>query len=130
MYWELIKLDIFIEEWPRNQIVIVYYLIMDEISSLEDFLSFISKNFTCGHYIYRGVLDGIKHKLIPSVGRNEAYAKENEIETFQQFKRRSHSTVRSNLEIPRRKTIKFRMRLTTSDIDIQLYLWSIENGME
>ena len=69
---------------------------MNEIKNLEDFISYINNNFTCGHYIYRGVRDRINHKLIPSVGRNESYAIENEIETFQQFKRRSHSTVASN----------------------------------
>lgn len=69
---------------------------MKEITNLEDFISYVNSNFKCGHYIYRGVRDGGNHILIPSVGRNEIYNKDNEIETFQQFKRRAHSTVASN----------------------------------
>jgi hypothetical protein len=69
---------------------------MKKIKNLENFISYVNKNFTCGHYIYRGVRDRLNHMLIPSVGRNEHYSVENELETFQQFKRRSHSTVSSN----------------------------------
>jgi hypothetical protein len=71
-------------------------MISNEIRNLEGFTSYVNKEFTCGHYIYRGVRDRIKHKLIPSIGRIESYDLEDEIETFQQFKRRSRSTVASH----------------------------------
>jgi hypothetical protein len=66
------------------------------MKNIEEFIKFIDDNFTCGHYVYRGVRNSLVHKLIPSVGRNNNYSLENEIEIFQQFKRRSRSTVSSN----------------------------------
>ncbi len=69
---------------------------MAEIKNLEGFVTYVNENFTCGHYIYRGVADGEQHKLIPSVGRDDSYDIDNEKETFKQFKRRSHSTVTSS----------------------------------
>ena len=69
---------------------------MAEITSLEDYIKYIDENCNCGHFIFRGVQDRIMHKLIPSVGRNDFYSPENEQEIFQQFKRRSHSTMSSN----------------------------------
>lgn len=69
---------------------------MKKLKNLEEFIEYVNENFACGHYAYRGVKDRMKHKLIPSVGRNNFYSLENEIETFQLFKRRSHSTVSSN----------------------------------
>ena len=69
---------------------------METINNLEDFIGHVTKNFTCGHHVYRGVTDKVNHKLIPSVGRNGNYDLDNELELFAQFKRRAHSTVTSN----------------------------------
>lgn len=69
---------------------------MKSINNLEEFITYVTSELTCGHYVFRGVSDRINHKLIPSVGRGVNYSFENEIETFQQFKRRSQSTISSN----------------------------------
>ena len=52
---------------------------MDNINNLEDFIGHVTSKFICGHYVYRGVTDGLNHKLIPSIGRNCDYDLDNEI---------------------------------------------------
>ncbi|MBK8243333.1 MAG: FRG domain-containing protein [Saprospiraceae bacterium] len=53
--------------------------------------------FACGHFVYRGVSDSIKHKLIPSIGRiSSSISKEAdyEKETLSRFKLRSPSELK------------------------------------
>lgn len=66
------------------------------INSLSDFTRHVCSNCTCGHHVYRGVADRVNHKLIPTIGRRDYYNIDDEIELFQQFKRRAHATL-SNL---------------------------------
>lgn len=68
---------------------------MKAIKSLEEYINLINEKDKCGHYIYRGVKDSKNHNLIPTIGRSNYYNKEDEIELFHQFKRRSHTTVTS-----------------------------------
>ena len=68
-----------------------------KIESLEEYISLISGTYSCGHHVFRGVTNA-QHKLIPSVGRNPHYSERDEIELFEQFKRRAHSTVVSQLK--------------------------------
>ena len=68
---------------------------MKEINSLEEYITLINEKDNCGHYIYRVVKDSKNHNLIPTIGRSNDYNKEDEIELFHQFKRRSHTTVAS-----------------------------------
>ncbi len=63
------------------------------IKSLEDYIKIVSEKHTCGHHVYRGVSDKTNHKLVPSVGRNQQYDSEKEIETFEQFRRRARISV-------------------------------------
>lgn len=66
-------------------------------NELTDLLT--SDNFTCGHYVYRGVTDSAEHKLIPSIGRIDESIlcglsiEEYEIETLNRFKLRANSEI-------------------------------------
>lgn len=71
-----------------------------EIKSFNELTNIItSDEFTCGHYVFRGVSDTIEHKLIPSVGRIdenilcELSIEEYEIETLNRFKLRANSEI-------------------------------------
>jgi len=64
------------------------------IHNLEDYIKLITGSFSCGHHVYRGVSNK-KHRLIPTIGRDEEYSVNDEIESFRRFKRRAHSTVNS-----------------------------------
>lgn len=46
---------------------------------------------SCGHCVFRGVTDGLTHKLIPSIGRDETMYPEKEAEMFRRFKLRAVS---------------------------------------
>ncbi len=63
------------------------------INSFEEYIEHVCNDNTCGHHIYRGVTDRVKHTLIPTVGRRENYYLDDEKELFEQFKRRSHATL-------------------------------------
>lgn len=65
------------------------------IESLEAYINIVRYENTCGHHIYRGVWDGVEHKLIPSVGRSRHYRKEEERDALEQFKRRAHFSLPS-----------------------------------
>lgn len=58
-----------------------------------------SGEYTCGHYVFRGVSDSKNHKLIPSVGRIDEEIlcgltiEEYELETLNRFKLRANSEI-------------------------------------
>ena len=71
-----------------------------KIGSLDDFLKLVtSDDFNCGHVVYRGVTDSVKHKLIPSIGRIDTNilcglsVSEYETETLNRFKLRANSEI-------------------------------------
>ena len=70
------------------------------IISTNSFAELIQKfttEFSCGHYVFRGVCDSINHKLIPSIGRINTEMlcgltiKEYETETLKRFKLRANA---------------------------------------
>jgi hypothetical protein len=46
---------------------------------------------SCGHCVFRGVTDGLAHKLIPSIGRDQTMDSVKEAEMFRRFKLRAVS---------------------------------------
>src|SRR4051794_38294082 len=71
-----------------------------QISSFEEFVTLVTTgDFSCGHVIFRGVSDKVKHKLIPSVGRIDTSIlcgltiHDYEIETLNRFKLRANSEI-------------------------------------
>lgn len=70
-----------------------------KISGLTEALELILNEFSCGHYVFRGVVDGVNHKLVPSIGRVSTSImcdidiSEYEVETFRRFKLRANSEV-------------------------------------
>lgn len=46
---------------------------------------------SCGHCVFRGVTDGLVHKLIPSIGRDQTMDSVKEAEMFRRFKLRAIS---------------------------------------
>jgi hypothetical protein len=63
-----------------------------KIESLEEYTSLILSTCSYEHHVFRGVSNA-QHKLIQFVGRNPNYSERDEIELFEQFKRKAHSTV-------------------------------------
>ncbi len=67
-----------------------------EISSFSEFIGAIQTRFTCGHWVYRGVSDKNRFKLIPSIGRLEKTISQEE-SIFKEFKRRAISKIPNRL---------------------------------
>jgi hypothetical protein len=71
-----------------------------QITSFCELVEHITQNFTCGHFVYRGVRDADNHKLVPSVGRLARFTNlsldevvQDEIENLRAFKLRSRATL-------------------------------------
>lgn len=70
------------------------------VSSFIEFIERVTDSYNCGHWVYRGVCDKTKHKLIPSVGRmtkfqDEEYDfRQNEEELLNKFKLRSYGQLK------------------------------------
>lgn len=71
-----------------------------EIKSFTELTELItSDEYTCGHYVYRGISDSKNHKLIPAVGRIDEdilcglTIEEYELEILNRFKLRANSEI-------------------------------------
>lgn len=78
-------------------------MVVREIKSIEEFITIISKEYDCGHFVYRGVSNSKEHKLIPTVGRIKKFQDspledlvDYEIEILESFKLRSYGTIQKH----------------------------------